>query len=356
MNRRATRHVPAAKLFRHDSVVATSAVEKGTATDRSSVLAIIGAVTSQAVLLTAALYYFGWVYTHSFFGYFGVDTNLLGYGTTDYVLRSITVAFNPFIYLVFVTLALFGFHHIIVAPALMRARFHPSPRLSTATRTSGIYRSARAGFGQAMGLVISCARRRVGPSGIRWIIGTVRIGAVLLVLAVVAGEIFPKQYGIPLGLFLPLFLMLGAGLLGYVSHVRSAYPDLFAATTPSWSAPLSRAYTIVLLMTGLLAALWAVSIYADQVGTRLAITTAVELPSKPGVVIYSVDRIAVSGPGITSSPIAQPGEKYHFQYTGLRFLGRVPDKFLLAPARWQHGRDRVFLIRDDDSVRIDIQT
>jgi hypothetical protein len=358
MNRRVTRHVAAGKSFRHDSAGATPATEKSTATDRNSVLAIIGAITSQVVLLTAACYYFGWVYTHRFFEYFGVDTNLLGYGTTDYVLRSITVAFNPFIYLVFVALALFGFHHVIIAPALMTTKFGPPSRLSGATITPnpfGNYRSARNGLGRAAGMVISCARRRPGLSDIRWIIGTLRAGAVLLVLATVAGEIFPKQYGAPLGLFLPFFLMLGVGLLGYVSHIRSTYPDVFAATTPSWSGPLSRLYTVVLLMGGLVAALWTVSIYAAQVGTRLAITTAAELPSRPGVLVYSVERIAVSGPGITSSSISQPGEKYHFQYTGLRFLGRGPDKLLLAPAKWQHGRDRVFLVRDDDSVRIDIQ-
>jgi hypothetical protein len=97
------------------------------------------------------------------------------------------------------------------------------------------------------------------------------------------------------------------------------------------------------------------SLYADRLGTRLAADTAADLPVQPGVVVYSTERIALSGPGVTVDEIVQPGVKYRFQYTGLRLLGRAPDKFLLLPSRWQRGRDRVLLLRDDNSIRIDIE-
>lgn len=353
-----TRYVSTGKSFRRNGTVLPTTEKRATA-ESISVLTLIGAITSQVVLITAAFYYFGWVYTHSYFEYFGVDTSLLGYSTTDYVLRSITVAYDPFIYLTFAALALFGLHRLLMTPALMRNKIG-LPSRSNATMSapsqSGTHCSVHQKLCRAAHSVIDWTRRRPGLSGIRRIIGTLQAIAVVFVAAGFAGKFFLGKFGVSLGLFLPLSLMLGVSLLGYVTHVRSTYPDAFATRTPSWSGPLSRVYTLVLLTLGLAAGLWAVSIYGAQIGNRLAISTANELPSRPGVVVYSTERIALGGPGINATEIYQSGAKYHFQYTGLRFLARVPDKFLLLPARWQHGHDRVFLVRDDNSVRIDIET
>lgn len=356
----ATRDSPAGNAFRLDGV-GSSTPEQRTVTDSSSALTIIGTITSQVVLITALFYYFGWVYTHSFFDYFGVEPSLVGYSTTDYVLRSINVAFRPFIYLSFAALVLFGFHRLVMAPALMRATPGLPPLSNTATSdVSGpaTPRAARLGLSRVMGSAVGWARAlerwRLGPSGIRWIIGVFQAVAIILAVAVFAGMLLPEQFAAPLRLFLPLLLMLSVGLLGYVAHVCSRYPNALAATTPSWPTPPSRAYTLTLLALGLVAGLWAVSLYGDDVGTRSATDFAAQLPSRPGVIIYSTERIALNGPGIDAREIVELGTKYHYQYTGLRFLVHSPDKFLLLPSRWQHGRDRVFFLRDDNSIRIDI--
>src|SRR4051812_40996275 len=78
--------------------------ERGRSSEAQSLLTIVATVASQAALITAVLYYFGWTRTYAFFDYFGVDYNLAGYDTSAYVLRSIGVAFQPLTYAAFVGL------------------------------------------------------------------------------------------------------------------------------------------------------------------------------------------------------------------------------------------------------------
>jgi hypothetical protein len=356
----APRAVSADDIFRFDGA-GPSALERRTVTDPSNMLTIIGTITSQVVLITALFYYFGRVYTHSFFDYFGVDLSLIDYSTADYVLRSINVAFHPFLYVTFVALALFCFHRLVMAPALMRATpGRPSPSNAGTNRVNGptTPRFARPGLSRAVGLVAgwvqALGRWRLGSLGARWIIGALRAVAVVLMAAVFAGVLLPEQFGAPLGLFLPLFLVLSVSLLGYVAHVRSSYPNALPATTRSPLIAASRAYAMALLALGLVAGLWAVSLYGDYVGIRFATDIAAQLPTRPGVVIYSTERIALNGPGVDVEEIAPPDTKYHYQYTGLRLLVRSSDKLLLLPAKWQRGRDRVLVLQDDNSTRIDL--
>jgi len=326
------------------------------------VLPIIGAVTSQVVLITALFYYFGWVYNRSYFDYFGIPNSLVEYGTADYVLRSIDVTFRPFTYLLFAALVSFAFHRLMIVPALIRTTSDlplvQNTAISGAIDPATSPHSTRPGLGRAVGSVVGWARAlghwRLGPSDIRRIIGLFQAVAIVLAGAVFAGLIFSEPFGASLGLFLPLSLMLSVSLLGYIAYVRSMYPDVFATAIPPWRTRPSRTYYLALLALGLMAGLWVVSVYGDYVGTRVATNTAAQLPNRSGVVVYSTERIALNGPGIDVREIALPDTKYHYQYTGLRLLVRARDKFLLLPASWQHGRDRVLLLRDDESIRIDI--
>ena len=314
-----------------------SAQEQRAVTDSSSALTIIGTIASQAVLITALLYYFGWVYTHSFFEYFGVEPSLIGYSTADYVLRSINVTFQPFVYLIFATLLLFGFHRFVIAPALMKVTPDaPSQLCATANEASGP------------------TVRRLGLFSVRRAVSAFQAVAVIFIMITLAGILFPGRIGAPLGLVLPLLLMLSVGLLGYASHVYSKYPSAFTPKEQIWSISHSRTYILTLLAFGLISGLWTVGLYGDHVGTRAAIDFATQLPARPSVVIYSVEKIALNGPGIDIEEIKDPGTKYHYQYTGLRFLVHSSDKFLLLPSGWKQDRDRIFFLRDEDSIRIDI--
>ncbi|HEX4102863.1 MAG TPA: hypothetical protein VHY21_20340 [Pseudonocardiaceae bacterium] len=355
-----TRDAPADSAFRSNGT-APSDPEQRAVVDSSNALTIIGTFASQVVLITAFFYYFGWVETNSFLGYFGVDPSLVGYSTSDYVLRSINVAFHPFIDAAFTALGLFGFHRLVVAPVLMNAKLDPPPPLNTATSDEGspaIPRAAWPGSRWAVGSVVGWAQAwghwRPRPSDIRRFMGTLQTVAIVLAAAVLTGVLLPEQIGARIGLLLPLLLIISVILFGYVAHLRSRYQDAPAETTPLRSTPPSRAYTLTLLALGLVAGLWAVSLYGDHVGTRLGAEMVTQLPAQSGIVIYSTERIALHGHGIIVTEITQPGTKYHYQYTGLRLLARSPDKFLLLPSLWQHGQDRVLLLQDNDSIRVDI--
>jgi hypothetical protein len=178
-----------------------------------------------------------------------------------------------------------------------------------------------------------------------------RVAAVTLAAVVIIRMLFPDQLGWPSGVALPLLLISSVALFGYVAHLRSTHPEGLA--TPPVSPPQVQA--LVLLAIGLLGSLWAVSLYADQVGRQVAANIVAELPDRrPAVVIYSAERIALNGAGVEVAEIAQPGSRYRYQYSGIRFFARSTDKYLLLPVGWRQGHDRVFVVPDDDSIRIDI--
>src|SRR5438067_9652985 len=63
------------------------------------VLQLISLVVAPTTLLTALLYYFGWLSTNRFSRYFGIDPSTFGFSAQDYVLRAIAPAFGPLIVL-----------------------------------------------------------------------------------------------------------------------------------------------------------------------------------------------------------------------------------------------------------------
>lgn len=339
-----------------DSAVPIDGVESGG--HPVGVLAIVGVIASQVVLITAVLYYFGWVRTYTFLSYFGVDPSMAGYSTADYVLRSIKVAFPPLIRASLTFLVLFGVHRSMVMPTLERAEpgFIPPPPSAAQTvagsalsvpKRSAVVRALR--WARALTL-----RWRPGHCGIRWLLFVVHVAGVALAMVVLTGILLPAQIGVALGLWLPLMLIAAVTMLGYVTYLRSRYPASLS-TAGSWhAAPSSRTYTLTLLTLGLISTLWAVGLYGNQVGIDTATDMVDHLPDQPGVTIYSIDRMAIAGPGVIVAEITEPGAKYHYQYSGLRLLLHSPDRYLLLPKGWRHGQDRVFLVHDDDTIRIDI--
>lgn len=322
--------------------------------DPSSVLTIIGAITSQLAVITALLYYFGWVRTYYSLSYFGVDLSLAGYGTVDYVLRSIAVAFPPFIRAAFTALVLLGFHRLLVAPTLEDAESECTTASAPAAHPIAGPDTARPAAVRVARWAQTLARRRPGIRGIRWFVGAIHVAGVALAGVVLTGVLLPEQIGVPLGLLLPLLLAAAVTLLGYVTHVRSRYPVSLAPAGSRQAAPASPAYVMTLLALGLIAALSAVGLYGEQVGIGLATNTAGRLPDQPSVTIYSTERISIAGPGVVAAEITQPSSKYHYQYSGLRLLLHAPDRYLLLPVGWQHGQDPVFVLHDNDTIRVDI--
>jgi hypothetical protein len=291
--------------------------QQSTAT--TGVLATILVFASQTVLITALLYYFGWVRTQANFGYFGVDTSLLGFTTADYVLRSINSAFPPLTGVALVALLLLSFHRWVVV------RVVAAP-VNTAT-------------GKMLTAFVSAAP----------LLG-VALGAVVLI-----GLLFPDEIGRPLGLALPLMLMSIVGVLGYSWHLRSLrLAEAGRRQEDRRVSSQTRARSGVLVAVGLLGVLWWLALYAAQVGEGAAMDSVAALPDEPEIIVYSSDRIALDGPGVVVDEITQVGSKYRYRYSGLRLLIQTSGRYILIPAGWQKSRDSVFLLPGNDTIRLDM--
>jgi hypothetical protein len=287
---------------------------------------VLGAVVSQTVLVTAVFYYFGWVRAQATFGYFGVQLSLVDYSTSDYVLRSSNTIFSPLVGVIFVVLALLCMHRWLVLPLV-------APNMNGHSH-------------RFLDRVLVMAQ----------------VVALVLAALVVVGLLMQDQVGRPLGLTLPLSLSLttAAALLAYVWHVRSLMGtlatdvDQIARDTNRAATRTKSLQSLVLLTLVLIGFWWALAIYADHIGKRIAGNIASGLPTAPEVSLYSVKRIQLTGPGVTVEEIRQDNSRYRYQYRGLRLLARTRDQYLILPAGWQKGRDSVSRVPDDDTVRIDI--
>ncbi|MGH3912884.1 MAG: hypothetical protein ACRDTC_05670 [Pseudonocardiaceae bacterium] len=282
--------------------------------DVPSIVTIAGTIASQTALLGGLLYYFGWVHAKATLAYFGLDTSLMEYGFPDYLLRSIGVAFLPFIKAALAALVLLGIHRFVVQPTL------EMPAESRA--------------------------RRVGQQ----LVTVTHMIALALTTLVIIRILFPGQLGWPSGITLPLLIVASVALLGYTLHLHSRYLNPLARKRSSHT----QQQALVLLTLGLLGMFWAVGLHAEEVGKRTAADIVAGLPARPSVVLYSAERIAVTGTGVEVAEIAQPDSKYRYQYNGIRLLGRSTEKYLVLPVDWKQGHDRVFVIPDDGSIRIDI--
>lgn len=176
------------------------------------------------------------------------------------------------------------------------------------------------------------------------------LGATFAAVALV-GLLFPGEVGQRLGLALPLMLVSAAGILGYFGYLRSL---LGRRQEDRHVSSQTRAGTVVLFAVGLLGVLWWIGLYAAQAGDRAATDSAATLRDKPEIIVYSSDRIAVAGPGIVVDEIQQVGSKYRYRYSGLRLLTQTESKYILLPVGWQKGRDGVFLVPSNDTIRLDI--
>ena len=70
-----------------------------------TVLETVTSILAPIGVITALLYYFGWVRSGSFFGYFGLDQRVLRLSSQDYLVRSANVAFRPILVLLAVSAA-----------------------------------------------------------------------------------------------------------------------------------------------------------------------------------------------------------------------------------------------------------
>jgi hypothetical protein len=272
--------------------------------DIRSILEALARIAAPITVVTALLYYFGWVRTGAIFSYFGVDQRQLAYEIQDYLLRSAGIAFRPLAF-------------ALLSGAVCLALWRLLKRVSAGARSNPRIRFSLTFLAIAL-LIYS--------------------GAVLFGLARVRS---PLLAAIALGV--------GVILAESVFSLPSRQNE-----TRSANADLGRR---LLIVAGLLLALfWATAIYAQQSGERLAKAWGNQPALRPSVTVLSEKDLQLAGPGITAKRVSIEGEGYRYRYQGLHLLIYSNSRWFLYPERWNsETQAAVVVLRDEPTIRVEMQ-
>lgn len=272
----------------------------------SRLVALVAGVLGPSTLITALAYYFSWRREEAFAGYFGIDASLLGFSTQDYLLRSVDALFAPAATLL---LAAFG---VLALYALVGRRV---PHVYTVP-----------------------------------VAGVVGIAALAAGLALAAGHpvstryIYLQALGLGVGVALVAF-----GLVAWRGTELGRGPSLTVVYL-----------AVAIAVTSLF---WATAEYADDRGLELARELALDLSVNPNAVLYSktdlnIDTKAPSSGYANECEIVQltrnKRSAYGYRYVGLTLLVHAGGRYFLTPeVDWAPGIS-IFVIPDDDNVRVEL--
>lgn len=264
---------------------------------------------------TAILYYFGYVREQALFSYFGVDLGTTGFSAADYLVRSAGVGFAPLTALLALAAAALAANPIV---NVILPRF--SARVvTTVVCIAGV--AATALFAIAAGAVLS-PTKTIGPA----ILAPLALGGSTLTIGYLLALARPQR------------------------HLRMPRPlrtALTADRTPR---------TAVLVALTLVAMFWATADIGAQHGIATARTIELALPTQPQAILYSRQKLHISGPGVTIHSIDPHNAVYGYRYNGLRVLLHSGGHWLLVPAAWRHDNGATTIILDDSdpATRVDL--
>lgn len=270
-------------------------------------------VLAPVSVLTAVLFYFGFVREQALFTYFGVDLGSVGFSTTDYLVRSAGTLFIP------------------LATVLIGAVAAVAAHLLLTYVLDRVDRRWRRIVWVALGV----------------------IAATLLLIGVVG----LRRRADPLQgpLVAPVALGSGVLLLEYVVNTARANK---AVSTPL-SAVLDETRTLrqgLTVALVLVAMFWATANVARQRGLEAARAIELSLAIQPQAVVYSRDRLHITGPGVGLSELDAPGAAFAFRYNGLRTLVHAGGRWFLLPVGWRRDNGATVILLPDasDAIRVDL--
>ena len=273
-------------------------------------------LSSQMAVFAAALYYFGWARAQATFQYFGLDTSLGDFSTTDYILRSVSLIFTPLVPVLLLTLGATFVHTLLITPLL-------------ASRPN--------------------ARAIAG-----WLVRALRPACLVVLVAVVVSLALQWSGAADLGVVLPLTMAGAAAGYAYCEHLDKAHQlsERTAHGQDNQRSAVVRCGALLGLFTA--GMFWAVGLYAAHVGWTVA--AGFERGQRGGseVVLYSTEGIGITGRGVVATAQNPAVSKFHMRYSGLRLLFKTPERYLLLPENWRRGQDPVIVVADSDDVRVDL--
>ncbi|MDQ1722397.1 MAG: hypothetical protein QOI26_2131 [Pseudonocardiales bacterium] len=298
-------------------------------------LSVATNVIAPATVLSALLFYFGYVSSRAQYEYFGVDVDTIGLSTQDYVMRSPQPLLVPLLVLT------------VLAVLALLAHAAIGRRIAVTDSGDGPPRLAR---------YRELAQR------------TVQAGLVVLVGGMVLLLCYPflREWAL-FALVTPVLIAGGAALAGYGARIQARLqpprpapePDdeLRNGRTQADNSLLAlRRYAGGALLVVIVANIfWATATIAQWSGRGLAHYNATHLDRLPSTILDTRERLFLRSPGIeeTALPVSD-GQTFRYRYRHLRLLIEGKDRMFLVPDRWS-ASDSTLIVPLDGAVRVQFQ-
>jgi len=282
-------------------------------------LSIGGSIIAPATAITTLLFYFGYVSSRAQYDYFGVDVDLVGLTTQDYVMRSPQPLLVPLLVITLACALLLGAH------TLVRRRVTERDKLR------------------------GLARR------------TVVAGLALLAAAMLLLFLYPLlQSWTEYPLVTPLVLVAGGSLTGWsLMQLRRLDAEAVGAEGGTERRAVDALEVAIVLVWVAVAAgvFWMTATIADWSGRGLGKEQARELRELPSVILDTKERLFLpAGMGVAETRLepAEDGQAFRFRYWNLRLLIEGKDAMFLVPNDWD-AANTTLLVPVDGNVRVRFQ-
>ncbi|MPZ87246.1 MAG: hypothetical protein GEU81_04050 [Nitriliruptorales bacterium] len=259
-----------------------------------------------ASLLSALLFYFGYVFSRAQYAYFGVDVDAIGLSTRDYVMRSPQALLVPLL-----VIALGG-TALLVAHLALRSRDIP--------------------------------------------LAVVRATFVVAAVVLLAGLVLLfgyEQYGGwgPYGAVTPLLITTGVALAAYAARWPAA-PGFLAGGKGTGPAVVRRGALMLALVVIATCLFWATATLAEWTGRGTAKETARELDQLPLVILDTQERLFLTDGVVEESVLpTHEGQTFRYRYRRLRLLVQGDERMFLVPDQWT-ASNSALAVSLDGSVRV----
>jgi hypothetical protein len=309
-------------------------------------------IVAPTTVLTAVLFYFGYVSSRAKYEYFGLDVDILGLSTQEYIMRSGQTLFVPLLALILLGVVLLMLHAWVRKriASMLDAESTASPPAPTLKRVGFLARGA-----QAVGVAVLAA------------------GIILL-----PAYRYLRDWT-PYNLVTPLLLAAGAALFAYAAHIvyllqrnesdapasSAALPRPSSEEVPSGSrapppSPTQPGPLIQGLLIGCVIAsvFWATATVAQGVGRAQAKDIARSFGTLPSVILDTKEKLFLRAPGLENEPTSlvppSAGQTFHYRYHHLRLLIEGKDRMFLVPDTWSASASTL-IVPLDGSVRVQFQ-
>ena len=278
-------------------------------------MGFLSSFVAPLTLVTALLFYFGYVSTREFFLYFGIDVDIIGLSSQEFVMRSPGALFIPVMILLLLAAGLIVGHR-----RLRRYLEGADP-----------------------------AHRRRLIAIIAW------TGIALLLAGLVLAFLIPVLVEWDYGqLLTPLLLAIGAGLAAYAASTVRALGG----------SGIGRSVVVILVLVLVAGTFWSTATIAKWWGLGQARALASDLTTLPAVVLDTKERLYPGNDAIMSRDLGEEsaptadgdgeGAKsptFGFRYFGLRLLAQGGGRLYLVPDEWSANASTIVVPYDDVRVR-----